>query len=210
MKKLDLNNWKRKEHFEFFMQYDEPFYGIVSEIDCTDAYRYAKENRLSFFALYLHRSLIAVNGVEEFRYRIHDGKVYVYDVVHAGSTIGRADGTFAFSFVEYTEDFNVFQASLQKEIEAVQKSTGLRKESDSHGDNIIHYSSLPWITFTGVTHPMNHKIEDSCPKITFGKVFERADRMIMPVGVYAHHALIDGFHIARHLELFQEIMNTGK
>jgi len=208
MKKLDIKSWNRKEHFEFFIKFDEPFYGIVSEIDCTHAYRAVKDNNYSFFAWYMHKSLIAVNGIEEFRYRIHNEEVFVYDVVHAGSTIGREDGTFAFSFVEYSEDFQTFQSALKQEIELVQRSVGLRLESDSHGDNIIHYSSLPWSTFTGLTHPRNYKIEDSCPKITFGKIFPRGDRMIMPVAVYVHHALMDGYHIAKHLEMFQKMMDS--
>ncbi|MDH5475920.1 MAG: CatA-like O-acetyltransferase, partial [Cyclobacteriaceae bacterium] len=49
MKILDLENWNRKEHYHFFSQYDEPFFGLVSEIDCTIAYQVAKKNNYSFF-----------------------------------------------------------------------------------------------------------------------------------------------------------------
>ena len=28
MKKLDLQNWNRKEHYEFFKNFDNPYFGI--------------------------------------------------------------------------------------------------------------------------------------------------------------------------------------
>ena len=108
MKTIDINNWKRKEHFDFFSQFDEPFFGLVTEIDCTIAYKTTKENNYSFFAYYLHKSLIAVNGIEEFRYRSAGDKVFIYDQIHASPTIGRSDGTFAFSFIEFDPDFLIF------------------------------------------------------------------------------------------------------
>ncbi len=48
---IDLNNWIRKDHYLFFSQFEEPFYGITVSIDCTAAYQYAKENAISFFSI---------------------------------------------------------------------------------------------------------------------------------------------------------------
>lgn len=42
-KEIELTNWKRKEHFEFFSQFSEPFYGITVRVDCTEAYQKAKK-----------------------------------------------------------------------------------------------------------------------------------------------------------------------
>ena len=72
MKFLNINKWKRKEHFEFFSKYDDPFFGVVTEIDSTIAYNIVKEKKYSFFAYYLHKSLIAANDIEEFRHRIYE------------------------------------------------------------------------------------------------------------------------------------------
>ena len=55
---LDQSTWNRKEHFDFFRKFDEPFFGIVTEIDCTKAYQISKEKKQSFFAYYLHLMLI--------------------------------------------------------------------------------------------------------------------------------------------------------
>ena len=207
MKIIDLNNWKRKEHFEFFSQLDEPFYGLVAEIDCTIAYKTAKANKYSFFAYYLHKSLLAVNKIEEFTYRIEDGRVVQFTPIHATTTIGRADETFAYSFINFSPDFAIFNNSLQTEIEIVQNSTGMRRHKGAERKDVIHYSAIPWVAFTGLTHARNLKLKDSVPKISFGKAFIRGKKRIMPVAIFVHHGLVDGLHIGKYLELLQKLMN---
>ena len=207
MRILDQSTWKRKEHFDFFRKYDEPFFGLVTEIDCTKAYQISKQKNQSFFAYYLHKSLLAVNFVEEFRYSIEDEDVIVHDKIHASTTIGREDGTFAFTFVPFNLNFDIFNKSLKSEIKSVQNSSGLRLiEGDTRKD-VIYYSSIPWNTFSGLTHARNYKMKDSVPKITFGKMFQKGDKRIMNVAIYVHHGLADGFHIAKHLEFFQKLMD---
>lgn len=207
MKILDQSSWKRKEHFDFFRKYDEPFFGIVTEIDCTKAYQISKEKKQSFFAYYLHKSLLAVNLVEELRYRIEGNEVLIYDEVHASTTIGREDETFGFTSVTFNKEFEKFNSSLKLEIEGVRNSVGLRLNENASKKNVVHYSSIPWNTFSGLTHARNFKEEDSAPKITFGKMFQQGDKKKMNVAIYVHHALADGLHIAKHLEFFQKLMD---
>ncbi len=208
MKKLDFKNWNRREHFEFFSSFDEPFFGIVSEVDCTKSYNFCKNNDRSFFAHYLHRALIAVNEVPEFKYRILSNEVVVYEKVHSAATIARPDGTFAFSFAEFDSDFFIFQKRLKTEIEEVQNSTGLRLSDASQRLDAIHISSFPWHKLTGLTHSRNFKYPDSVPKITFGKMYPMGKDYKMPVAINAHHGLMDGFHVAKFLEVFQKLLDS--
>ncbi len=41
---------------------------------------------------------------------------------------------------------------------------------------------------------------DSNPRITWGKYFCQEGRTLLPVTLLAHHALVDGIHIARFYE----------
>jgi chloramphenicol O-acetyltransferase type A len=53
MKILDLNQWKRKEHFDFFSAMEEPFFGVTVELEVTKLYELAKlRNDSFFFALF--------------------------------------------------------------------------------------------------------------------------------------------------------------
>ncbi|NLR78327.1 chloramphenicol acetyltransferase [Chitinophaga eiseniae] len=202
---LPLDTWVRKDHFEFFSRFEEPFFGVCTEIDCTRAYEQAKAGGHSFFLWYLHRSLAAANAVVPFRYRISEGQVWIYDQVHASPTINRPDGTFGFAYMDYHADFHTFEAAGQQEANRVRNSTGLVPAIS--GENVIHYSSLPWINFTAVSHARSFSFKDSCPKISFGKMTDVHGRKRMPVSVHVHHALADGYHVGQYLELFQEKMN---
>lgn len=76
---LDLDSWNRKEHFLFFKQMQEPFFGVTINIDCTKAYTASKALGTSFFIYYLHKTLMAVNAFESFRYRIENTHIYKHE-----------------------------------------------------------------------------------------------------------------------------------
>ena len=204
---LDIENWPRKEHFHFFRQFEEPFFGATVEIDCSKAYANAKTLKASFFSYYLHKTLVAVNTIEPFRYRISDNQIYICDQINASATIGREDGTFGFSLIEYDSDFAVFKGITATEIERIQTTSGLFTRTFDD-DNVIHFSAIPWLDFTSLSHARSYTFPDSCPKISFGKM-KIADngKRSMPMSVHVHHGLMDGFHLGQFVDCFQELMN---
>jgi chloramphenicol O-acetyltransferase type A len=203
---IDINNWIRKDHYRFFSQFEEPFFGVTVSIDCTLAYHYAKERGISFFQYYLYQALKAANGIENFRYRIIDKDVYLFHEVHASPTVPRPDGTFGFSYIDYNTDEDLFYLNATRIIEAEKLASGLIPAVS--GENVIHFSALPWINFTSVSHARCFSFADSCPKITFGKVTEENGKKLLPVAVHVHHALADGYHVGLFVEQFQTLMNS--
>ena len=202
--KLNLDTWKRKEHFQFFKQMEEPFFGITTRIDCTKAYEKSKEMGVSFFTYYLHKTLLAVNAVENFRYRIVDDEIYVFDTIDASATILREDKTFGFSLIQYSENLNDFAEITKKEIERVKNTTGLITRDFEI--NLIHFSAVPWIDFTSYSHARSFSWLDSCPKISFGKMVEENNKKTMAMAIHVHHGLMDGYHVGEFVSLFQEMM----
>ncbi|AWA29380.1 chloramphenicol acetyltransferase [Flavobacterium magnum] len=205
---LELDSWPRKEHFEFFRRFDEPFFGVVVEVDCTQAYTISKERGYSFFQYYLHKTLCAVNAVENFRYRIDSDRVIVHETIQASATISRADGSFGFSLIEFHPAFEVFSNHASIEIERVRNTPGLFTRSFDR-DDLIHFSSLPWVPFTSLSHARSFSFADSCPKISFGKMkTEALGIKTMPMSVHVHHGLMDGLHVGRFIDFFQDALNT--
>jgi chloramphenicol O-acetyltransferase type A len=203
---LDFENWNRKEHFLFFNQMEEPFFGITTTIDCTIAYKKSKELGVSFFTYYLYKTIATVNKIEPFRYRIIDGKVYIFDKINVSATILRADETFGFSLIEYNENLDEFAINVKNEIDRIQQTTGLftREFKDT---NVIHFSVLPWINFTSFSHARSFSFPDSCPKISFGKMIDENNKKTISMSVHVHHGLMDGLHVGKFVELFQKTMN---
>ena len=204
---LNINTWNRREHFEFFNRFDEPFFGITAELDFTKGYDFCKANSIPFFLYYHYQSILAVNKIEEFRYRIKEEEILIYDPIHVTATISRTDNTFSFSFIPFTESFEEFCDMAKMEIEKIRKISGLGLTEDTGRLDVIHFSTVPWISFTGVTHARNFKVKDSIPKITFGKYFRKNDKIYMPISVNVHHGLMDGYHVGKYLQLVEHLMN---
>lgn len=202
MQKLDINTWARKDHFHFFKQFEEPFFGVVVTLECTAAYEKCKKDGHSFFLYYLYQSLAAANEIEPFRYRIVGEDVVIHNTIDASPTINRPDGTFGFSYMRFYPDYAVFEAAAKLEITRVQQNTGL--ELSASNDHIIHYSSIPWLNFTSLSHARAFSFNDCIPKISFGKMTENNGLKTMPVSIHVHHALMDGYHVGQFVELLQD------
>lgn len=206
MQKIHLPTWYRKEHFEFFSQFSNPFFGVTVELEVTQAFQTAKQRQASFFAWYLYQSIRAVNQVPEFKYRLIDGDVYELAVIHATATIARDDGSFAFSFIPFLPEFESFLAAFQTEKRATQNSQGLRKSQDTARLDVIHFTTLPWLQFTSFTAARDLKRVDSIPKISFGKLFEKEGKRFLPVAIEVHHGLADGRHVGTFVQVFQDLL----
>ena len=199
---IDLATWPRREHFEFFKQYDIPFWGVTAQLDCTRLYEKAKSEGFPFSAGYHFASLQAVNEVEELRCRIEDDLPVRYDTIHLSTTIARPDSTFGFSFQRYTEDFGQFVAGFIAETRRVQAETGLK--SPYSGQDIIYCTAARGIAFTAFDHPMMTTRQGSVPLLAFGEMVQDGNRKTIAHSLHAHHALVDGRHVAKYFQRLQQ------
>ncbi len=205
MKELDIKNWNRKEHFNFFKEFADAYFAVTVEVEVTKAYSYSKENNSSFFALYLHACMKAINRVENLRYRIREDKVIVHDVIHASATILREDTTFGFSFIHFHEDFKIFNENFKAEKERILNSDNLFPTQNT--DDCIYCSAMPWLNFSGHKEPLLGAVKESVPKLAFGKFIKKEDKLMMPISIAVNHALVDGYHVGLFVDIFQEFLN---
>lgn len=202
---INIDQWLRKEHYLFFSQFEEAFFGLTVQVDCTTAYQKAKEKGISFFLYYLYRALKAANQVENFKYRIVDKQVVLFDNINASATINRPNGTFGFGYINYDTDEQSFYNNALQEIERLQNSTDLLPAVS--GENVIHFSAIPWLNFTALSHARSFSFPDSSPKISFGKAVLENNKRIMSISIHGHHGLMDGYHVGLFVEKFQELLD---
>ena len=206
---IDLATWERREYYEFFSAYDEPFFGVQTEVECAHAQAQARELGVSFFLYYTYCSLAAINAVPELRCRVVDGQVLRYDVVHDAPAIGRPDHSFGFAVLEMRPTLAEFIAAAQPELEAVQASTGLRLIENNNRPDTVHSSTLPWMRFTGLSHARRFSKLDTLPKLSYGQVHAHSASRFLPVSLHVHHGLADGYHVGQYLHGFQEMLNRS-
>ena len=205
-KHIDIETWDRKEQYLFFREYDSPFFGLTANLDVTRLLAYTKSQKVSFFAAYLFASQKQINAIPEFRYRLTTEGVIEFERVLAGSTVLKDNDLFTFCYFDHMDSFQDYHSHVKQRIAVCSRAETPLLD---HDDDIaqIHYSVIPWVHFTSVTHPRNHKIIDSIPKIIFGKYAKDGTRMLTPVSVEAHHALLDGLHMGLYFKRFQECIN---
>lgn len=202
---IDIENWERKEYYNFFGMMDNPFLGVTAKADFYQCYIQAKEDGESFMLYSLHKILRAVNAIPEFRYRIEDENVVIYDTISASSTIGRENGSFGFGYFNYYEDRKDFVSEAKKEVKRIKESSGLCLGKEEARMDLIYYSPLPWIDFTDISHAGNLAKGQSIPRITTGKLTETGNKLEMSVSVELNHGLADGYHVAQFFRLLNEM-----
>lgn len=201
---IDLENWNRKEHFRFFSALEDPFFGVTTTVDFTEAYRQSKSHGLPFFLYSTHLLLRAANAVDAFRLRTDGDKIVLFDEIHLSPTIGRADGTFGFGFFPFHADWEAFRSAAQADIRRVESGTGLCLTENAARKDVIYYSALPWFAFSEMKHAVSFRDGSSVPRISTGKLLEENGRFLLPVSVCLHHGLADGRDVALFLEAVKE------
>jgi chloramphenicol O-acetyltransferase type A len=166
---LDIEAWNRRRQFEFFRDYENPFFNICANLDVTRLWRLTRvEKDISFFIAYHFFSIKAANQVEPFRYRLRGDRVFVHDRIHAGTTLLLADENFTFVYFDYTEDFADFQTRAKAAVERA-KAGGSRLDEREDRDDLIYHSVIPWVTFTSISHAREGRGFESGPNSAFGK-----------------------------------------
>lgn len=200
---LDLDRWPRRSTFDFFRGYSNPYFNVCTTLEVGPLVELARAGPdISFSLAYLYLSLRVANEIEPFRYRIAGDRVLIHDRVHAGTTYLLEDERFVFAYFDYEDDFARFQSGAKEAMARARTGSGELQPED-HRSNLIHYSTLPWVAFTSISHARHWGREDSVPKITFGRATEKGGQWHLPISVEVHHALMDGLHVGRFFERLQ-------
>ncbi len=207
MKPVDVENWNRKEIYEYFKDFKDPFFNLTANLDVTEIYRFCKEKELSFSLANLFYSLETVNEIREFRIRLKDDRLIEFEKIHATMTISQPDETFSLCYFEMQE--NVFEFNEAGKA-AVEKYTRLKTFNVMRDRvDLIYFSVIPWASFTSFKHASRLDNKFTIPRMVFGKMFEDAGRKKLPHSVEVHHAIADGFHVGKYFVSLQEKLNLG-
>jgi len=206
MKFVDIENWNRKDHYNYFKQLNYPHFNICANLDITKFYLYIKDEKLPFFISLLFVATKTANSIKEFRYRIREDKVVEHDTVSPSFTVMTESEVFNFCTVKFLDEFNGFKTNTSNEIEKSKNNVSI--EDERGRDDLLYITSIPWVSFTSIIHPIQMNPVDSIPRISWGKYFEENGKIKLPLSVQAHHALLDGIHVGKYFNVLQEILDN--
>jgi chloramphenicol O-acetyltransferase type A len=205
MRVIDLNSWPRRRAFEKFRGFDFPHFNLTARVEVSAFVPAVRARSTSFTVATAYTLARAANDLPPFRLRIRGDQVVEHEQVHPSFTILLEDEQFSFCTVEYRSRYDEFSAAAAERIEHIRQHPSLQDEPGQ--DNLLFMTSIPWISFSAMQHPMHVHPADSIPRIAWGKIDEAEGRLMMPLSVQVHHALMDGLHVGRYYERVGQYMS---
>lgn len=195
---IDLRQYPRRQHFEYFKSLQYPYVGVTNPVDVTDLVKYCKAERCSFYLLFLHIAALAADEVRELRQRIHDGGIVEYRECPTSHIELLDDGTYCYCTLRHHMPLQAYLSYAEEARKRSREKGSLEEEENP--EKLYFISTLPWMQYTALIQPVAGG-EESNPRITWGK-FQKdfCGREQMPVTLLAHHGLVDGMHIAQFYE----------
>lgn len=207
MKTIDIDNWERKEHFNFFRRMDYPQFNVCANIDITNFYYFMKKKRIPFYYAMIYAATVAANEVENFRYRIRDNGVVLHEKLHPSfAFLDETKGDiFKIVLAEMKDDISEYAAFADEKAKAQTSYFALEEHGDR--DDLVYISGIPWISFTSISHAITLNNADSIPKISWGKYFLDGNKTMLPLSVQIHHSLADGVHVGLYYKKLQQYLD---
>lgn len=203
-KEVDLGNWPRARHYALYAGSEYPYVGFSADIELGGFIDRCREKNAKFFAAFMFAVIKAVNAVENFRYRIVDNRVLLFDRIDPSFTVfDGGEKLFYFATAGMAPDFAAFDESARL---ATEKALA-EKCLENRRQDVVHISSVPWFSFRDVIQPIPIGSPTSVPKIMWGKYETRSGTTTVPFSITAHHGLADGYHVG---ELFAAIAENVK
>ncbi|MCM2351760.1 MAG: CatA-like O-acetyltransferase [Bacteriovoracaceae bacterium] len=196
-----MNNFeKRRDRFELFESMENPLLNLTFNLEVTDFRPFCKVNELPPFHFFLFHLFKSLMKVDNFRYRIYKNEVIKIDRLIPSYTVMNEDQVLNFTRFEHSEELKEF---IERSLKAKEESTKSRMLLHSAEEftereikDYVFITSIPWLDFTSIQHPVKKYKSADIPSIAWGK-FKSLDngRLTMPFSVQAHHGFVDGFHI---------------
>ncbi|WP_166997760.1 CatA-like O-acetyltransferase [Paramicrobacterium fandaimingii] len=205
---VDLDSWPRREHYEHYRNAVPCTYAMTVELDVTAfADALSRSVRKTYIAQIWALATV-VNKHDEFRMcQTESGALGIWPIVHPAFTIfNRERETFSCVSAPYDANFGAFHLSAAALLESHRHAT----ELFPHGapvKNSFDVSSMPWASFTGFTLNIRDGWEHFAPIFTLGRYVQREGRVMLPLAAQIHHAVADGFHMARFVNDVQELLS---
>ena len=195
---IDMNVYPRSTHFDYFRSLQNPMLGLTVQVDVTTLQGFCKGEGCSFFLAFLRCVARAADGVPQLRQRIRDGGIVEYEACGTSHVELREDGTYGYCTLYHDRPLREYLAQAGAERLRCRENASIEEDDDVEG--LYFITSLPWLHYDQLLQPTAGG-DESNPRISWGRYEpDFRGRLMMPVTLLAHHALVDGLHVARFYE----------
>lgn len=196
--RIDMADYPRRQHFDYFRSLAYPYVGVTQNVDVTELAAFCRAKGCSFYLTFLHTAALAADGVPQLRQRIRDGGVVEYDACPTSHTELLPDSTYCYCTLHHHMPLPDYLAHAEEARRLCRENASIDEDDDV--ESMYFISTLPWLHYTALIQPVAGG-DESNPRITWGKYEpDAAGRLLLPVTLLAHHALVDGVHLKQFYE----------
>lgn len=196
--RIDIESWERREFYKHFINEVRCTYSTTVQIDITNL----KKQMLYPAMIWLLTQ--TVNEMPEFRTALTDQGLGIYDEVHPAYTVfNKSSKNFSGIWTEFNPDYHEFLKSYKADT-AMFSSSKRYAPKPGRPMNTIDISMVPWFTFTAFDINVFDEGKYLLPIFTMGKFFDTEGKRMLPLAIQVHHAVCDGYHVGRFIEVLQE------
>lgn len=198
---INFENWERKEHYLHFIDEVRCSYSVSINLDISNL------NGKRLYPTMLWLLTQTVNQMPEFRTSLTDKGLGYFDEMHPAYTIFNQERkTFSGIWTEYQPDYLSFLCSYENDV-GEYSSTTQYEPKPGRPANSFDVSMVPWFSFTAFNINVFGDGKYLLPIFTMGKVFEENEKTMLPLAIQVHHAVCDGYHVGKFIEILQTKIN---
>lgn len=194
---VDKSKWSRAQEFENFSKAPCSF-SVTAEIDITNLYAYSKQNGKKLYPLLVAVSAQAINSRKEFRYHefLESGRFGYFEVLHPiVFQLNKNSNDTKALVAEYDRDLNRQLDNIDSVRRQYEDIDGYMPQ-EYRPINAVNISCVPWLKFTDLSFSLTYGAKYYFPILTFGKFTKQDGKVVIPLSVFANHAVNDGYHVA--------------
>lgn len=194
---VDFNSWNGANKFKYFMNVEKCIITVTANVDVTELVTKCKAHGLKFYTAFICLVSYVLNSREHFRFGYDkDHNVVIYDSISPFYT-DSVTGSESFNCImtEYSSDMNKLYKRISLDRERHKAAETL--VSDNLPDNIFNVTALPRVHYTQLDLNDASRPDSLAPAIAVGKYELHEGRMQMPLTLWIHHAVCDGFHVGQ-------------
>ena len=209
MKRIDMENWDRRELYSLFLQNPNPFYAATFTVDVTPLLEDCRRRRLSFYLSLVWLCTKVMNGIENFRYGADEEGVYLHSRLDPSFTdLKPGSSLFHITTLEMLPDRQEFIRAAKAKSAAQTGFINYEEEAD----NLIYSSCVPNLPLTALTSVRIAADEkgarNNITHVTWGSYTQREGRYELGMTLEVNHRFIDGYHLALFFQRLNESMQS--
>ncbi len=193
-----ITDFKCLELFNYYNHKDNPFICVTTKVDITNLYKLGKKHGSCYGTIGYYIAL-AMNEIDEFKFRYEDGKFFKYDVIMPSYTQMLEDKTIGFfacpmldKYEDFIDEYNKINNDFIKSGNAFQ----------NNGNDVIWYSCTPWFHFNSLMPTYEKNV--TIPQVNWDKFSFENGRCYINMMIAVHHGFVDGYHIGLFLKKLNE------